>query len=95
MTLSNKALVSSWVIGLLVLVVGAFVLSAMGLLDRPPKATPPQLVQVECYQKSNRYDGYQRSGFLYFWSDGTITVKENEFNCPDSMYVETIKPSGY
>lgn len=77
------------------LVVGAFVLSASGSLDRPPKVTPPQVVQVECYQKTNRYDEYQKSAFLSFWSDGTYTLKENEFRCPDSMYVETIKPSGY
>ena len=92
MALSNKALVSSWCVGLLVLVVGAFVLSAMGSLDRPPKVSPPQLVQVECYQKTSQYENNQKSGFLYFWSDGTITVKENEFRCPDSMYVEPLKP---
>jgi len=95
MTLSNKALVSSWCIGLLVLVVGAFVLSAMGSLDRPPKVTPPQVVQVECYQKTNRYENNQQSVFLYFYSDGTDSYKNNAFRCPDSMYVETIKPSGY
>ena len=71
-------------------ILGLVVAVALGYLDNPlnssPKVTPPQLVQVECYQKSNSYDEYQGSGFLYFWSDGTITVKENEFNCPDSMY---------
>jgi len=92
MTLSNKALVSSWCIGLLVLVVGAFVLSAMGSLDRPPKVTPPQVVQVECFVKGKYRD---LSAFLFFWSDGTQTFQENSFRCPESMYVPTLKPSGY
>ena len=72
------------------LILGLVVAVALGYLDNPlnssPKATPPQLVQVECYQKTNRDEPDQKSVFSFFWSDGTITAKENAYRCPDSMY---------
>ena len=71
-------------------ILGLVVAVALGYLDNPldssPKVTPPQVVQVECYQKTNRYEKNQKSDFFYFWSDGTQTFQENTFRCPDSMY---------
>ena len=82
--------VISWVLAFWSVPVLGFVLAvASGVLDnpldRPPKVASRQVVQVECFQKSNSYDEYQGSTFFYFWSDGTITLEQNEFNCPDSM----------
>ena len=82
---------------MLVLVVGAFVLYAVASgvlgnpLDRPPKVIPRQVVQVECSAKTYIV-GVQRSTFFYFWSDGTITLEENKFFCPDSMETGKYSP---
>ena len=79
--------VISWVLAFWsVPILGLVLAVASGVLDnpldRPPKVTPPQVVQVECFSGAG-----SRSIFIFFWTDGTQTDQQNGFSCPQSMYV--------